>query len=165
MTTTLLLPFFTLLFSVLTTTFGIIASDTVVPGATHVPSFYAPATRSDKYSRMIVFGFSGVILGGLHCLGWNFMYPTALERLLWRTSSLAITVIPFIVSLIDYILENYDLNKGYSKFVLDVTMTGLLFIYIPARISLIVQALALMRHQPQTAFLAVDWTKYIPHIF
>jgi len=44
-------------------------------------------------------------------------------------------------------------------------MTILLFIYVLARLSLIGQALALLRHQPESAFLAVDWTKYIPHIF
>jgi len=114
---------------------------------------------------MIVFAFFGVIFGGLHCIGWDFTYPTAFEQHLWRASSLAITVIPFIVAPIDYILENFDLDIKVIRLTLDLIMTILLFVYVPARLSLIAQALALLRNQPQTAFIAVEWTKYIPHIF
>ena len=84
---------------------------------------------------------------------------------------MVITAIPLVVAPIDYILENFkpdegpDEGFGRVRLVLDLIMTILLFIYVPARLSLIGQALALLRNQPQTAFLAVDWTKYIPHIF
>ncbi len=170
-TTIVLLPFFTLLYLVsfiFTAVFGIITSSTVARGATHVPSYYAPSTKSDKYSRMVVFALFGVIFGGLHCIGWNFQYPTPVEQRLWRATSLAITAIPLVVAPIDYILEIFELDKGFGKVVriaLDLVMTILLFVYVPARLSLIAQALALLRQQPQAAFLAVDWTMYIPHIF
>jgi len=170
-TTIFLLPFFTLLFLIsfiFTAVFGIITTSTVAPNSFHVPSFYSPTTKSDKYSRMVVFAIFGVIFGGLHCIGWNFTYPTAFEQRLWRASSLAITVIPLIVAPIDYLLENYKLDKGFLKVVrltLDVIMTILLFIYVPARLTLIGQAFALLRKQPQDAFLAVDWNQYIPHLF
>jgi len=165
------LPFFSLISLVsfiFTAVFGIITSSTIAPGASHVPAFYAPTTKSDKYSRMIVFALFGVIFGGLHCIGWNFTYPTPFEQRLWRASSLMITVIPFIVSPIDYVLENFELNKGFGRVLhlaLDLVMTVLLFVYVPSRLSLIAQALALLRNQPQSAFLAVDWTQYIPHVF
>jgi len=170
-TTILLLPFFALLFTIsfiFTAVFGIITTSTVTPNSLHVPSFYAPTTTSDKYSRMVVFALFGVIFGGLHCIGWNFCYPTAFEQRLWRASSLAITAIPLIVAPIDYLLENYKLDKGFFKVVrliLDLIMTILLFIYVPARLTLIGQAFALLRKQPQDAFLAVDWNQYIPHLF
>jgi len=170
-TTILLLPFFTFLFLisfVFTAVFGIITTSTVTPNSLHVPSFYSPTTKSDKYSRMVVFALFGVIFGGLHCIGWNFTYPTAFEQHLWRASSLAITVIPLIVAPIDYIPENYKFDKGFLKvirFTLDLIMTILLFIYVPARLTLIGQAFALLRKQPQDAFLAVDWNQYIPHLF
>jgi len=166
-----LLPLFTLLFLVsfiFTSIFGIITTSSVDSGATNVPPFYAPLAKSDRYSRMIVFAVFGVLFGGLHCIGWHFTFPTVFERNLWRASSLAITVIPFIVAPIDYVLENFKLNKGFSqvlRLALDLIMTILLFVYVPARLSLIAQALALLRDQPQSAFIAVDWTKYIPHIF
>jgi len=170
-TTIILFPFFTLLFLVsfiFTAVFGIITTSTVTHNSLHVPSFYSPTTKSDEYSRMIVFALFGVIFGGLHSIGWNFTYPTTFEQHLWRASSLAITVIPLIVAPIDYILENYKLDKGFLKVVrliLDLIMTTLLFTYVPARLTLIGQAFALLRKQPQDAFLAVDWNQYIPHLF
>jgi len=170
-TTILLLPLFTLLFLVsfiFSAVFGIITTSTVAPNSLHVPSFYSPTTKSDKYSHMVVFAIFGIIFGGLHCIGWNFTYPTAFEQYLWRASSLAITVIPLIVAPIDYILENYELDKGFFKVVrliLDLIMTMLLFIYVPARLTLIGQTFTLLRKQPQDAFLAVDWNQYIPHLF
>jgi len=117
---------------------------------------------------MVVFAFFGVIFGGVHCIGWNFSYPTAFERLLWRALSLAVTAIPFIVAPIDYLLENYKLDKGFLKVVrltLNFVMTNLRYIYVLARFLLIVQALTSLKNQPQSAFVAVDWTQYIPHIF
>lgn len=169
-TTILLLPFFTLVLLVsfiFTAVFGIITSKTVTPGAPHVPSFYAPETKSDKHSRMVVFALFGAIFGGLHCFGWNFTYPTPFEQHLWRATSLAITVIPIVVAPIDWILENKFENASGTlvKYILDLIMTILLVGYVLARLSLIAQALALLRNQPPSAFLAVDWTKYIPHIF
>jgi len=170
-TTIFLLPFFTLLFLIsfiFTAVFGIITTSTITPNSLHVPSFYSPTTKSDKYSRMVVFAIFGVIFGGLHCIGWNFSYPTEFEQHLWRASSLAITAIPLIVGPIDYLLENYKLDKGFLKVVrliLDLIMTTLLFTYVPARLTLIGQAFALLRKQPQDAFLAVDWNQYIPRLF
>src|SRR5258705_1992744 len=117
---------------------------------------------------MVVFALFGVIFGGLHCIGWNFTYPTTFEQHLWRASSLAITAIPLVVAPIDYLLENYKLDKGSFKVLrltLDLIMTILLFIYVPARLTLIGQAFALLRKQPHDAFLAVDWYQYNTQIF
>jgi len=169
----LLLPFFTLSFVVsflFTSVFGIITTNTINPGATQVPSFYACKTDSDRYSRMIVFAFFGVIFGGLHCIGWNFSYPTSYERTLWRVASLLITLIPVIVAPIDYLLANMKEDPKRSLFTslglsfLDLAMTIFLFTYVPARLSLIAQAFALLRIQPESTFIPVDWTQYIPHI-
>src|SRR6266542_6791218 len=90
--TLFLTPFVTLLFLVsfiFTAVFGIVTTSTIRPGASHVPSFYAPITKSDRWSRMVVFALFGVIFGGLHCIGWYFKYPTRSEQTLWRATSLA----------------------------------------------------------------------------
>jgi len=168
-----LIPFVTLLLLVsfiFTAVFGIVTTSTIRPGASHVSSFYAPTTNSDRWSRMAVFALFGVIFGGLHCIGWHFKYPTHPEQTLWRATSLAITVIPLIVAPIDLLLAKRDIStcKTFERgalLTLDLIMTILLFIYVPARLSLIAQALALLRDQPPSAFVAVDWTKYVPHLF
>jgi hypothetical protein len=37
-------------------------------------------------------------------------------------------------------------------------------VYASARLLLLGLALALLNHQPQSAFIAVDWTKFYPHV-
>ncbi len=171
--TVFLTPFVALLFLVsfiFTAVFGIVTTSTIRPGASHVPSFYAPVTKSDRWSRMVVFALFGVIFGGLHCIGWYFKYPTHSEQTLWRATSLAITVIPLIIAPIDFLLATRDIGscqkfERRALLILDLIMTILLFVYVPARLSLIAQALALLRNQPSSALVAVDWTKYVPHLF
>jgi hypothetical protein len=172
-----LIPFFTLFFLIsfiFTAVFGIVTTSSIRSGASHVPSFYAPSTRSDRWSRMVVFALFGVIFGGLHCLGWSFEFPTHTEQTLWRSTSLAITAIPLIVAPIDFLLatrlhtrdiKSCGKSEQIAILTLDLVMTILLFIYVPARLSLIAQALALLRSQPSSALTAVDWTKYLPHLF
>ena len=173
----LLIPFFTIVFLVsfiFTAVFGIVTTSFIRPGASHVPSFYAPNTQSDRWSRMVVFALFGVIFGGLHCIGWNFKFPTHSEQTLWRSTSLAIAAIPLIVAPIDFLLatrlRTRDINscpvlERVSLLILDLVMTIFLFVYVPARLSLIAQALALLRSLPASALTAVDWTKYVPHLF
>jgi len=175
--TIFLIPFFVLLFLVsliFTAVFSIVTTSTIRPGASHVPSFYAATTESDSWSRMVVFALFGVIFGGLHCVGWYFKYPAHSEQTLWRATSLAITVIPLIVAPIDFLLatrlHTRDINscekfERTALLILDLVMTILLFVYVPARLSLIAQAFALLRNQPSSALVAVDWTKYVPHLF
>ena len=173
----LLIPFFALFFLlsfISTAVFGIVTTSFIPPGASHVPSFYALRTSSDWWSRMVVFALFGVVFGGLHCIGWNFKFLTHTEQTLWRSTSVAIAAIPLIVAPIDFILaprlQDIDSSscstlKRLALLVLDLIMTILLFVYVPARLSLIAQALALLRRQPASALTAVDWTKYVPHLF
>ena len=143
--TIFLTPFLSVLFLVsfiFTAVFGIVTTSSIRPGASHVPSFYAPITKSDRWSRMVVFALFGVIFGGLHCIGWHFKFPTHSEQALWRAMSLAITVIPLIVAPIDFLLAARDINtcQGLERralLILDLIMTILL----------------------------LDWTKYVPHLF
>ena len=172
----LLIPFFSLFFLVsfiFTAVFGIVTTSVVPSGASRVPSFYAPVTRSDSWSRILSFALFGVIFGGLHCIGWNFKFPTNSEQTLWRYTSLTITIIPLIVAPIDFLLatrlhdrdiKSCRIPERLLLLTLDLIMTILLFIYVPSRLSLIAQAPALLRSLPPDALTAIDWTKYVPHL-
>jgi len=171
------IPFLSILFLMLlifTAVFGIVTTTSIRPGASHVPSFYAPSTQSDRWSRMVVFALFGVIFGLLHCIGWYFKFPTNSEQTLWRATSSAITVIPLVVAPIDFLLtsrlrardiKSCEIFERIALLTLDLVMTILLSIYVLARLFLIAQALALLRNQPPSALTVVDWTKYIPHLF
>ena len=97
---------------------------------------------------MVVFALFGVIFVGLHCIGWNFKFPTHTKQTLWRSTSLAIAAIPLIVAPIDFIvatrLRIRDINpcatlERLALLVLDLIMTVLLFIYVPADVYLLLR--------------------------
>ena len=83
----------------------------------------------------------GVIFDGLHWIGWYFEYPTHSEQTLWRATLLAITVIPLIIAPIDFLLATRDINSCQR---LERRALLLLFVCVPARLSFIAQALALL---------------------
>jgi hypothetical protein len=113
---------------------------------------------------MVVFAFFGVIFGGLHIIGWSFKFPTLSERTLWRVTAIVITSIPLIVAPIDFFIARDVCSPWLPRTFLVFVMTFLLCIYVPARLSLIGQAIALLRHQPPSAFACVEWSKFIPHV-
>ena len=126
-----------------------------LPSAAHVPSFYAPTTKSNKYSCTVLFALFGVTFGGLHCIGWDFERPTILEKHFWRPSSLTITVILPTVVPINYVLEIFEPIKGFEQ-VLLVSDCILLFVYLPTRLCLVAQAHCRLLSWPssgQTTFL------------
>ncbi|KAI1459168.1 hypothetical protein F4805DRAFT_455946 [Annulohypoxylon moriforme] len=40
--------------------------------------------------------FSGIPFGGLHCLAWNFEFPTRVEVVIWRVCSVATACLPLV---------------------------------------------------------------------
>ena len=121
----------------------------------------------------------GSLFGGIHCVGWNFPFPTHTEQKLWRVSALALTVLPTGATAIVFIslgirkltkaivrstesvpTSLYDDPNTISYIIMFLT----LFTYVAARLVLLGQAVALLRDQPPTDFIDVDWTKFYPHM-
>jgi len=165
----------------------------IKPGATHVPTFYAP--RSDNPSTndfgVIVFlPIIAIAFGGLHCIGWNFHFPTPVEQLLWRIGSLAITFIPLapvVLFLFGFFMTRFYFHiqdryigsihissnvMNFLKFLQIMLWFPLIFIiavlgiigYLLARLLLLTQAIILLRRQPDSAFYAIKWVNFLPHL-
>ena len=127
-----------------------------------VPMFWANSTDGDAaIADGIVLGV-GVCFGAIHCIAWLFSFPTHTELLMWRISSVAITVLPIYVPLIlllGIVLENMD-----SGMVLYFgTLSGGI-LYIIARAVTLVLAFTSLRDLPLGAYETVHWTTFIPHI-
>ena len=127
-----------------------------------VPMFWANSTGGDAaIADGIVLGV-GVCFGAIHCIAWLFSFPTHTELLMWRISSVAITVLPIYVPLIlllGIVLENMD-----SGMVLYFgTLSGGI-LYIIARAVTLVLAFTSLRDLPPGAYETVHWTTFIPHI-
>ena len=163
--------------------YDVMQTNAIASDATHVPAFYSPKTNAHFLSYLVIFPIFSLVFGGLHCLCWNFAYPSQAERTIWRVASLAITV-PFPASVLLFVLfamiggfigSLIDVKDGImgkiTGILMDITVfTGVIlgcllaFIYVLARIILLVEALVLLRSQPTDAFKDVDWTKFLPHV-
>jgi hypothetical protein len=54
----------------------------------------------------VLMAISSFMFGGLHCLAWNFEFPSQTELILWRVASVASSIIP-ILSLLASLLLHY----------------------------------------------------------
>jgi len=136
-------------------------------GATHVPTFYVP---DHHYSIWFGLGLHfllllilGAVFGGIHCAGWNFPFPTPTEQELWRVASLAVTITP-IVAIVIVVVVYPVVQPTLDRILVRTSLVVCTVTYVAARLVLIGLALALLRDTPPSAFIAVDWTKFYPHI-
>ena len=143
--------------------------------ATHVPTFYAPFDLKSHYIKWPLLLFP-TIFGILHCIGWGFDFPTDYERNLWRVASLADFIIPIVAVPIGFIFARivcviarftklssalYEDDLRQMSIILIFTV-----VYTTARLVLLAQVLSLLGQpgQSPTIFLAVDWTRFAPHL-
>ena len=112
-----------------------------------------------------------MLFGALHCIGWNFDFPTHIEQLLWRIGSLAITAIPSILFVFGLMIQFGDDFSFESEMLGAMVVTVLAFLigagligYMLARLLLLTQAVVLLRKQPESAFYAINWAYFLPHI-
>jgi len=132
------------------------------PDDTHVPTFYVPKHRYPKRYHILLLLSLGALFGGIHCSGWNFSFPTHAEQKLWRVASLAVTIIPIATLPLGYIVISLEIGS-FSHSLSFLTLILCALTYVSARLLLLGLALALLRHLPPTAFIAINWTKFYPH--
>ena len=162
----------------------------IILKAPHRPmrtGFAGPATRirndvfALKYSKLdqvVVFacwaGYAGV-----HLCAWSFVFPSHVECILWRTSSLVmagsmavfwVTANRRFYGLLSYIWPSR--KSKMQKIVCErrrVSPTQIFLgaltacSYLVARMCLIVQVLVSLRALPIGAFETVNWSNFIPH--
>jgi hypothetical protein len=126
------------------------------------------------------------IFGGVHCIGWNFSYPSLEEKLLWRISCLLSMFLPPLITLTMYLFDwlasihfnHYPSISAPFKTVASkltywrwenfciVTCVAFLFVscYILARVYLILEVFINLRSAPAECYQTVNWSKFLPHI-
>ncbi|KAG1781120.1 hypothetical protein EV702DRAFT_644763 [Suillus placidus] len=105
--------------------------------------------------------FSGMVFGGIHCLGWNYFFHRHTEDILWRTTSLGVICAPVVISLDTLSYMRYW--KNLKIFGLPLGLIASL-IYITARVTLIVLMILSLRSLPTGVYDTVAWTRFIPHL-
>lgn len=64
----------------------------------------------------VMMGVSSLVFGGLHCLAWNFEFPTRVELVCWRAASLISAVLPMLALGINLIITHLS-NRTQSRLV------------------------------------------------
>lgn len=122
-------------------------------------------------SNLSIAGTSAlVVFGCIHCVAWEFTFPTQPEKILWHASSIT-TIITFPVFLIitSIALTSWRWVTGEELGIYSITSPLLsipaifLAIFIGARIFMIVEAFRSLAFLPADAFVST-WAANLPHI-
>ena len=131
-----------------------------------VPRFWANNTDSENVAIAdTIVLVVGVCFGAIHCIAWVFSFPTHIELLMWRISSVAITAVPIYIPfmfLLTALVSSMDFEHTAITVVFSVLPAGIL--YILARAVTLVLAFTSLRDLPPGAYEIVYWTTFIPHI-
>lgn len=102
--------------------------------------------------------FGATLFGGIHVAAWNFDFPTSIELILWRSASVYSAACGPIILLMGLIFGSYeDVEKR-----LLVIFLVLVFLYITARLFLLVEIFRTLLFLPPLAYVRT-WTADIPH--
>ncbi|KAF5309882.1 hypothetical protein D9619_010566 [Psilocybe cf. subviscida] len=126
-------------------------------GTTRMPMFYADGWFSHGF--LIVPCVFGTIFGAIHLIAWASEFPTSLDRLLWRSSTIVLTVAPFLIQFSAWMVGVVDADDYIFLFM--YCCIGL--IYVAARCAVIIIALLAIHHPPRDVLRDVSWTSHLPH--
>ena len=137
-----------------------------------VPTFYS-SDDHDHDDEGIPFLLAVCIatgFGAIHCIAWSFHFTTLQERWAWRISAILVSALPISLILVALLCPTFvaDENKPiwmelYEDFMI-LIMILMSFLYIIARIILLVLPFVALRALPPDAYVQLDWVSFLPHI-
>ena len=120
---------------------------------------------------------AGAAFGTIHCVAWDFGFPSEAEKVLWRAMALALVGVCLSVAVglglyTLFVYGYYAAERGSKGRAVWLGLRRMLMmaskipcaVYPVARISLLVLAVLSLRDLPGSALETVTWTKFIPHI-
>jgi hypothetical protein len=123
-----------------------------------------------KWPDIIPLFFGSITYGGLHVAAWNAFFPTMIERLIWRISSLYITSVSLLFTfvLITMTVGRQVFHWRFSDGNICVNSFILLFLtitlgYALCKFFLLLEAFVSIRELPPHAYKTPQWTQLIPH--
>lgn len=132
-----------------------------------VPLFGA---RMSETVPVLIGSYSGVLLGGVHCLGWNFSFRRPAELILWRVASIIMACAPMqIITLVAGSRGHQRRNPRnpilamlYVRLKYLIPILGTVS-YLFARITIFVLMILSFQSLPPGVYDTVDWTAFFPH--
>lgn len=139
--------------------------DDIPKNAVQVPTLWAG--RLGRRSRGLAAAFAIFLamgFGAIHCAAWNSSFPTTVESVLWRVSSVTVIAVPFLFFLDTALLLKVDVPEWYHDLTWWIVLPLGVFSYVIARSLLMALPFVSLRSLPAEAYTDIEWTSYIPHI-
>jgi len=140
----------------------------------HVPTFYSPGDEPEARRRylpayqpsLLVTICVIVLFGAIHFISWPSVFPTAIEKWLWRVSTILIIGTPFLMYIHEQTFGDVFFDSGFSFGTIIQTSMALILLatYIISRIVLLSLPLILLRSLPPTSLSELKWSEFFPHI-
>ncbi|EPQ51385.1 hypothetical protein GLOTRDRAFT_96528 [Gloeophyllum trabeum ATCC 11539] len=138
---------------------------------TSVPTFYSGDRTPSRDDVAITLSVEfSIVFGAIHCLAWDFSFPSYLEAALWRSCALVITCMPAVRLLTYFVQQRTVAGKVLGRlgtgvmWVMRVVNHSMVVLYVSARFVLLVLVFTLLRSLPESTFQTVSWTSFIPHV-
>jgi hypothetical protein len=125
------------------------------------------AHKNLEFTFFLAFLLGGIILGCVESTAWKFDFPTSIELLLWRISSLVIiAAFPLLYTILVFSAMLSSFGKG-----MDITIDRVqkvasyitCAIFLFARLFILFETIYSLFHLPPEAFIST-WSSNIPHI-
>jgi hypothetical protein len=110
-----------------------------------------------NWERLVVVAL-GLGFGAIHVGGSNFDFPSITEQLLWRISSVACAVLPFMILLATYT------QKYLSETMYEILFKVLMVLYFLSRIFMFVEMFVSLRAVPASVYQTPQWSQYFPSL-
>ncbi|KAF6231640.1 hypothetical protein HO173_010172 [Letharia columbiana] len=144
-------------------------ADTVFPWTRGIP-IRLPRQGDTLYLNPIFIGigFGGALFGTIHFVAWNFVFPTPVERMLWRVSCCVNLSMPLLGTAM-YFVTIHNARKDNET---DTKTNALLrpfttictLLYLFARLYLMTEVFRSLAYPPPTTFQDINWPSAIPHV-
>jgi hypothetical protein len=157
------------------TSFGRSRVDSWIPNN----SIHVTGTEQYNYSFLLGCLLGATAFGVPHFLGWNLVFPTLAEQLLWRVSAIVTTAVPWALIIMDTLI--YRLpgpSRIQGRVVVDAHWHGdsrprrkiwycttytLIVIYVLSRLFIILEAFRSLYWLPEATY-KTTWSANIVHI-
>ena len=136
------------------------------PDGILVPGHFSNKSPSKEFLLPMAAAISPILYGPIHFLAWNDNFPTSMERLLWRVSSIVVTCSGLVgVCMLFFFMMLHEL---YSKLGFDVFANVMSVAIIPAFHMLasgflLVESFRQLSFLDPTAHEVPSWSNYWPH--
>jgi len=148
-----------------------VSCETLGDKSLRVPMFYSShSDHADVHLDYIrVFAICvATAFGAIHCIPWSFHFSTLEERWLWRISAILVSGIPIPFSAFGRLLYSTIVDRDnkptWMKLCEDFAALTMSFLYIIARIILLILPFVALRALPPGAYVQLNWVSFLPHI-